>query len=133
VVKKDLKFKSVDIMTFEENKTILFEHGSAKLSRSDIAFIKKISIKAIETNSIVRVTGHASMRTRDMDAFKHALANFNISLKRANIVAQALMKNGVSAENLIVDAVGANDPVETESMPSGERANRRAEISLEAS
>ena len=132
-VKEDFKFKSVDIMTFDGNKAILFEHGSSKLSRSDMAFIKKMSIKAIETKSIVRVTGHASMRTRNMDAFKHALANFNISLKRANAVAQALMKNGVSAENLIIDAVGASDPVGSESMPSGERANRRAEISLETS
>ena len=133
LVTEDFKFKSVDIMTFDENKAILFEHGSARLSRSDIEFIKKMSIKAIETNSIVRVTGHASMRTRDMDAFKHALANFNISLKRANAVAQALMKNRISAENLIIDAVGASDPVGSESMPSGERANRRAEISLETS
>ena len=72
------------------------------------------------------------MRTRNMDPIQHALANFNISIKRANAVAKALINNGVPAGRLIIDAVGASEPVSIEAMPSGERANRRAEISLSA-
>jgi outer membrane protein OmpA-like peptidoglycan-associated protein len=94
--------------------------------------IKNIANEAITTNAVVHVKGHASMRTRNMDPIQHALANFNISIKRANAVAKALISHGVPAGRLIIDAVGASEPVSTEAMPSGERANRRAEISLSA-
>ena len=64
--------------------------------------------------------------------FNALVVNFNISIKRANAVAQALINSGVPAEKLIIDAVGASEPISSEAMPNGERANRRAEISLSA-
>ena len=118
--------------THIDNNTILFLHGSSRLSNADNQIIRGIAKKALATNSVVHVKGHASMRTRDMDPVEHALANFNISIKRANAVAKALISNGVPAEKLIIDAVGASEPISSEAMPNGERANRRAEISLSA-
>ena len=41
----------------------------------------KNSIGSKTTGASVRVVGHASMRTRDMDELKHTLANFNVSVK----------------------------------------------------
>jgi len=72
------------------------------------------------------------MRTGEMDPLEHTIANFNISLLRANAVASALIQNGVPAERLIVDAVGDTQPLYSEAMPSGEHANRRTEIFLES-
>jgi outer membrane protein OmpA-like peptidoglycan-associated protein len=130
--KGELKFKILNTDNGNSKDTILFLHGSSRLSNADNQIIRRIAKKALATNSVVHVKGHASMRTRDMDPVEHALVNFNISIKRANAVAQALINSGVPAEKLIVDAVGASEPISSEAMPNGERANRRAEISLSA-
>lgn len=130
--KGKLKFKFVDVAANHGAQAIFFGHGSSQLSKNDMEIIKNIANEAITTNAVVHVKGHASMRTRNMDPIQHALANFNISIKRANAVAKALISHGVPAGRLIIDAVGASEPVSTEAMPSGERANRRAEISLSA-
>ena len=132
LAKGKLKFKFVNVAANHGAQAIFFGHGSSRLSKNDIEIIKSIAEKALSTNAVVHVKGHASMRTRNMDPIQHALANFNISIKRANAVAKALIKNGVPAGRLIIDAVGASEPVSIEAMPSGERANRRAEISLSA-
>ena len=130
--KGKLKFKFVNVAANHGAQAIFFGHGSSRLSKNDMEIIKNIANEAITTNAVVHVKGHASMRTRNMDPIQHALANFNISIKRANAVAKALINHGVPAGRLIIDAVGASEPVSTEAMPSGERANRRTEISLSA-
>ena len=112
--------------------TINFRHGSARLSPSDLGVIAKMAHQAVDAEAVIRVVGHASMRTVEMDPFEHTVANFNISLMRANAVASALIQNGVPAERLIVDAVGDTQPLYSEAMPSGEHGNRRTEIFLES-
>jgi flagellar motor protein MotB len=111
--------------------TINFRHGSARLSSLDLGVIVKMAQQAVDAGAFIRVVGHASMRTVEMDPFEHIVANFNISLLRANAVAAALIQNGVPAERLIVDALGDTQPLHSEAMPSGEHANRRTEIFLE--
>ena len=49
-------------------------------------------------------------------------------LRRANAVAQELIRQGVPASRVLIDAVGDSQPVYYESMPQGEEGNRRAEI-----
>jgi outer membrane protein OmpA-like peptidoglycan-associated protein len=112
--------------------TINFRHGSARLSSSDLGAIAKMARQAVDAGAFIRVVGHASMRTGEMAPFEHTVANFNISLLRANAVASALIQNGVPVERLIVDAVGDTQPLYSEAMPSGEQANRRTEIFLES-
>lgn len=113
-------------------ETITFRHGSARLSGADRSKIEGMARQAMNAGLYIRVVGHASMRTRDMDPFEHTLANFNVSLKRANAVASALLEMGVPPERLIVDAVGDTQPLFSEAMPSGEEGNRRTEIFLES-
>ena len=126
--KAPLKFQIVDSLSTVNKGVINFGHGSYQLSAADRSFLAKIASEVKKTGASVRVVGHASMRTRDMDELKHTLANFNISVKRAEAVASFLIASGVKAEKLIVDAVGDSQPLNYESMPSEERANRRAEI-----
>jgi len=126
--KTPLKFQIVDSLSTVNKGVINFGHGSFQLSAADRSFLSKIASEVKKTGASVRVVGHASMRTRDMDELKHTLANFNISVKRAEAVASFLISSGVRAEKLIVDAVGDSQPLNYESMPSEERANRRAEI-----
>jgi flagellar motor protein MotB len=112
--------------------TINFRHGSARLSSLNLGVIVKMAQQALDAGAFIRVVGHASMRTVQMDPLEHIVANFNISVLRANAVAAALIQNGVPAERLIVDALGDTQPLHSEAMPSGEHANRRTEIFLES-
>ena len=80
---------------------------------------------------ILRVVGHASSRTRDVDPLHHRLVNFRLSLARAQAVANALTRMGVPARDIVVEARADNEPLYYEFMPSGEAGNRRAEIYLD--
>jgi outer membrane protein OmpA-like peptidoglycan-associated protein len=79
----------------------------------------------------VRVVGHSSSRTANMSAEKHLEIIFKKSQDRANAVARELIRAGVPADKVLVEAVGDTQPVFYESMPKGEDGNRRAEIFLQ--
>jgi outer membrane protein OmpA-like peptidoglycan-associated protein len=86
------------------------------------------AFKANGGNGSIRVVGHASSRTGNMAVEKHLEIIFEKSQKRANAVAQELIRQGVPADHLQIDAVGDSQPVYYESMPKGEEGNRRTEI-----
>ena len=79
-------------------------------------------------NGTIKVVGHASSRTPNMTVERHLEVIFQKSQARANAVAQALIRAGVPASKVIVEAVGDSQPIFYESMPKGEAGNRRAEI-----
>jgi outer membrane protein OmpA-like peptidoglycan-associated protein len=76
----------------------------------------------------VKVVGHASSWTANMPVERHLEVIFQKSQARANAVAQALIKAGVPADRVQIEAVGDSQPIYYESMPKGEDGNRRAEI-----
>jgi len=89
------------------------------------------AVSAFQANGgsgTVKVIGHASSRTANMPVERHLEVIFQKSQARANAVAQALIRAGVPADKVIVQAVGDSQPVYYESMPRGEDGNRRAEI-----
>ena len=108
--------------------TFLFADGSANIAAEYNGEIRQIARLAKEKNAHITVYGFASSRTRDMDVAAHKLANFKISLKRAENVAAALVKAGAPKNSVAVEALSDSRPLFSESMPSGERMNRRAEI-----
>lgn len=79
----------------------------------------------------VRVVGHSSSRTPNMPLERHLEAVFTKSQERANAVARELIRDGVPASKVLVEAVGDSQPVFYELMPKGEDGNRRAEIFLQ--
>lgn len=110
---------------------IFFRYGSAGLSRSDVNVLKDVARLHRERGGLVRVIGHASQSTGGGDAVKQRLANFNISLARANSVARELSRLGVPIDQVQVAAAGAQQPIYYESSPTGEAGNRRVEIYLD--
>jgi len=110
---------------------IYFADGSSALSGQDRRVLAQVAALQRQYGGLLRVVGHASSRTGAMDIARHKLANFTISLERANSVAEALMREGVSGRYLFVGAVSDSQPVYYEIMPSGEAGNRRAEIYLD--
>jgi outer membrane protein OmpA-like peptidoglycan-associated protein len=72
------------------------------------------------------------MHTGTMDYSRHQEANQRISEARANAVARQLMRYGVPEGAIQAAAAGDSQPLYSEVMPSGEAANRRAEVYLSA-
>ena len=79
----------------------------------------------------VRVVGHSSSRTANMPLERHLEIIFRKSQERAHAVVQELIRDGVPAGKVLMEAVGDSQSVYYESMPKGEDGNRRAEIFLQ--
>ena len=111
--------------------TVLFPDGSARISRQSRRILSDVVRLHRSRGGNVRVIGHASSRTREMDWVRHKMVNLNVSLDRANAVASALIRSGVRAGNVSIEGRSDLDPVYFESMPSGEMGNRRADIYID--
>lgn len=110
---------------------IFFRHGSANLSRSDIAVLREVVRLHQERGGLIRLIGHASQGPTSRDVARQNLANFNISLARANAVARELARLGVRSDQIQVAAAGAQRPLYYETQPTGAAGNRRVEIYLD--
>jgi outer membrane protein OmpA-like peptidoglycan-associated protein len=108
--------------------TIQFNHSSARLGARDQQLISTVASAYQQQGGTILVVGHSSSRTRQLAKSRHKVANFKVSFARANAVAQALFRAGVSSERVTVEAVADDQPVYSEAMPTGEAGNRRAEI-----
>lgn len=108
--------------------TIQFSHSSSRLDARDQQLISTVASVARQNGGNILVVGHASSRTIQLPKSTHEVANFQVSFARANAVAQALIRAGVSAERVTVEAVSDDQPIYSEAMPTGEAGNRRAEI-----
>ena len=58
------------------------------------------------------------------------LANREVSLKKAQIIADFLKGQGVLPERIITDGAGADSPVASNATPAGRELNRRVEITI---
>lgn len=110
--------------------TILFNNGSASLDTRDRQILADVVRLQQQRGGTVHIVGHASQRTRNMDPVQHKKANFDVSIQRANQVAEALKRLGVDSNKVMTAAVGDAQPIYLEVMPSGEAGNRRTEIYL---
>jgi len=109
---------------------IRFGEGSSRLGTADRETVARIAAMANELRGMVRIVGHAG-RANGGEGAKQEIAEFGLSLNRANAVAQELMKNGIPAERLKVQAVGDAEPLVVAGSATSEAANRRAEIFIE--
>jgi outer membrane protein OmpA-like peptidoglycan-associated protein len=113
---------------------IFFPDDSVALSAEGRAQVRAAveQYKADGGVGYIRVVGHSSSRTANMSAERHMEIIFRKSQDRADAVAQEIIREGVPADKVLVEAVGDTQPVYYESMPKGEDGNRRAEIFLQS-
>lgn len=109
-------------------ETFYFNNGSSALDSKYNSKIREIVKLAKQNNATINVYGFASSRTRNTDVVSHKLANFNVSMKRAESVAAALKRAGLPAKKIVVEALSDSTPAYLEVMPEGEKLNRRAEV-----
>ncbi len=110
--------------------TILFDNGSSRLKANDKQILSAVKRLQRKRGGTIRIVGHASTRTRNMAPIKHMMANFKISIDRADRVVGELVRLGLKKQNIEVAAVSDRQPIYYEFMPSGEAGNRRTEIFL---
>jgi len=125
------EFNPASVSNSYKVAVIQFANGAAGLTSSERAILRKVVSLHKERGGTIRVVGHASSRTRDMEPVKHKMVNWNVSTSRADRVAKEFLRLGVSAGNLYVGAMADNEPVYYEVMPAGEAGNRRAEIYID--
>jgi len=111
--------------------TILFGNGSAKLRARDKRILKQVAAQHKNVGGTIRIVGHASSRTQNLDAVKHKVVNYGMSAARADAVVKELVRLGMKPSNMFVGAVSDNEPKYRENMPSGEAGNRRTEIYID--
>jgi outer membrane protein OmpA-like peptidoglycan-associated protein len=120
---------SMTVQPGEPVAAIRFGEGSARLATADRTTLARVAAMAQELGGRVRIVGHAGRPGGE--GAKSEVADFNLSLDRANAVAQELMKNGLSAERMRVEAVGDAEPLVVAGSAAAEAPNRRAEIFIE--
>lgn len=107
---------------------VRFKAGSANLTSAGRRQLREVAGMFRQRGGAIRVEGHASSRTRNMDPVQHHLVNFNVSLNRANAVAAELVRQGVPAQSVFVAAMSDSQPLFYEVMPAGDAGNQRVEI-----
>ena len=107
---------------------VRFKAGSASLSSRERRGLRRIAQAYRKRGGAIRVEGHASSRTRNMDLVQHRMVNFNVSLDRANSVARELVRQGVPEQAVFVAALSDSRPLYYEIMPSGDAGNQRVEV-----
>lgn len=112
---------------------IRFENGSTNLDSRDKALLKQVAEyqRGFASKPPLRVIGHSSSRTGDMPATGNRQTNYDLSRRRAEIVAAELARLHVDARAISVEARADASPVYYEAMPKAEDYNRRVEIYLE--
>lgn len=111
--------------------TIQFANGSADLDSRDRSILREVVALQHERGGVIRVVGHASSRTVNMDPVRHKLVNYDVSSARAETVAKTLAELGAGTTDVVVVSKSDTDPVYYEFMPSGEAGNRRTEVYLD--
>ncbi|MCF8487779.1 MAG: OmpA family protein [Rhodospirillum sp.] len=110
---------------------IYFSSSSSNLDGNDLSVVREIAAYQRQYGGVLRVIGHSSSRTGDMDPAHHTLVNLRVSAQRAESVARALMNAGVQGAQIFVGGVADEQKEYQEVMPSGEAFNRRAEVYLD--
>ncbi|HIO72994.1 MAG TPA: OmpA family protein, partial [Flavobacteriales bacterium] len=105
---------------------ILFKLASAQLEISDKSK-KQLDavIKQLETapGFKIRIAGHTDDRGKEK-------YNLELSLKRANFIAEYVESKGISSDNLVVEGYGSDRPLASNSTEDGRSKNRRVEVTL---
>ncbi len=118
--------KAAATTVVEKNKlvttaqSVFFNINSSKIaSRKDLVNVKEVAEYAKANGSKILVTGYADSKTGSSEV------NQKLSEARAQVVADELVKMGVSRDNIVIEAKGGVDSISPYSY------NRRATVQLQ--
>jgi outer membrane protein OmpA-like peptidoglycan-associated protein len=108
--------------------SVNFEFDSADLTRGGQDKVDQIAgiIRREAPNRRISVEGHASRESAAQEEY-----NQRLSERRANTVADALEREGVSSRNVSTRGLGTRSPIATNDTEAGRQQNRRVEVIIE--
>jgi outer membrane protein OmpA-like peptidoglycan-associated protein len=113
-------------------RNLQFETGKATLKPGTDRQLDEIAATLIKYNRVVHIHGHTdTQRFANRSATESARLNWKLSQARANTVAYALDKRGVSIARIKTHAHGHHDPIVMGNHPAAFAKNRRVEIEME--
>jgi len=110
---------------------IQFDRGSADLDDNDNAVLTKVAAIVKGNGATIRIVGHAAVDAFSSSPAEVANDNFDISRRRALIVADQLIRLGVPRDRIIAEAASDSEPAWETTSERGQTANRRVEIFLD--
>jgi len=108
---------------------VLFAEGSSEIDPAQVAKLRPVVLQLRRQGGAVQVVGYASRQAAG-DTAEGKIANFNLSLDRANAVARALMRLGAKPSEVMVTAEGEEAPPIAIAGLSGAAADQRADVFL---
>ncbi len=111
--------------------SIGFASGSSQLSSDDQRTIAKVASAAKGGFSRIRVVGHASSSASSQSESQRLLANWEVSQARATAVADELVRQGVDAARIVIEAVGDSQAASAAGHMDSEAAARRVDLFVE--
>ncbi|WP_042777548.1 type VI secretion system protein TssL, long form [Sinorhizobium fredii] len=110
------------------NNLLLFESGRADVKPDFGQLAQRIAAALNKEPGNIHVIGHTdNVKLRASSRFK---SNFELSVKRAQAVADVLAKYLDDAARLDVTGKGEDAPVESNATPEGRAKNRRVELAI---
>ncbi len=119
-----LEVCSVELAAFDERNAILFEAGSARISKESVSALDEIaSDLSTCPDAFVHVEGHT-----DSDGDEES--NLILSVSRAEAVVDRLIELGINEKRLYAIGFGESLPIATNDTNDGKRRNRRIVFSV---
>ena len=104
---------------------LLFATNSATLSPQSVDEVNKLAEVLVKyPEDRIQVSGHTDSTGSDE-------YNKQLSLKRADAVAQVLLRSGVKSEQIATAGAGELQPVQSNDTPTGRAANRRVQLHID--
>ncbi len=110
---------------------IQFGLGSSGLSGEDRAVLRDVARIQRQNGGMLRVYGHAAQDISGTSVERLRAGNHDVSMRRGTTIANELIRLGVPAESIVVEAMADEDPIYETRTARGLAANRRAEIFLD--
>ena len=132
---KNKLFTSVDFRNFRKtasidqsipDKTVIrFPFNSTnKLSDAEVeTYLKQVAVRVNQSGEQIRLTGHT-------DDIGSASSNVTLGQRRADIIKNYLVNQGVAASKIITNSRGETAPVATNDTEAGRAQNRRTELEI---
>ncbi|MCL2097302.1 MAG: OmpA family protein [Bacteroidales bacterium] len=105
-------------------KTVTFDFAQAELKPAFYPFLDEVAEELMRTKAQATVIGHADI-TGETDS------NMTLSIHRANVVVEYLVRKGVDSRQLFAKGMGDTQPIANNNTEEGREQNRRVEIVIQ--
>jgi general secretion pathway protein A len=116
--------KDASLPVLRDKIIIPFPHNSNSYSQQDRKELEKVTQILLQNSALsVKIVGYT-------DSLGPDDYNRTLSLLRAQMVTDFLVKNGVDTRQITTYGLGAASPLESNESPEGRRLNRRVELEI---